>query len=313
VGFGITKCGPESGSATIGVDQVIFDSNYFKVATEAIGSDFVSVVRGSGTYHTVRNNLFSMDDSEAHGDSEKLGHRVIEMGGSTNRVYNNTAWDSSSTTTGPVRMLQGTGLDLCVNNVYVNESGSFSSPYSCTTEDENLTTTTNPFEFDDSTAGPLAFVPADGSALDDAGSSSTPASRLRDALAADIDGTVDIGAVEEQPDSDGDGVPDNLDNCVDVQNGPSDSPADQSCDTDQDGFGNVCDADFNNDGGVGCPDLGVYSAAFGSSGSPGFSVADTNCDGTVGGPDSALISIQFGGPPGPSGMYCAGSDGCVTP
>jgi len=42
------------------------------------------------------------------------------------------------------------------------------------------------------------------------------------------------------PDSDGDGVPDNIDNCIGVANT-------NQADTDNDGFGNVCD-DFPNDG-----------------------------------------------------------------
>jgi hypothetical protein len=57
-----------------------------------------------------------------------------------------------------------------------------------------------------------------------------------------VEGTVDIGSFEVQvPDSDGDGIPDQDDNC------PSTSNPDQ-LDTDGDGFGNNCDADDDNDG-----------------------------------------------------------------
>ena len=48
-----------------------------------------------------------------------------------------------------------------------------------------------------------------------------------------------------------DGVPDAIDNCLDVPNGPA-QPNPQ-CDTDSDGYGNACDPDVNNDGGVGNP------------------------------------------------------------
>ena len=41
-----------------------------------------------------------------------------------------------------------------------------------------------------------------------------------------------------------------LDNCTLLEN------ADQR-DTDGDGFGNICDGDFNNDGVVNIPDLGI--------------------------------------------------------
>ena len=44
-------------------------------------------------------------------------------------------------------------------------------------------------------------------------------------------------------DADGDGVPNELDNCIDIPNAGV-----LACDSDMDGYGNACDADFNNDG-----------------------------------------------------------------
>ena len=81
-------------------------------------------------------------------------------------------------------------------------------------------------------------------------------------------------------DTDGDGVQDSIDNCSAALN-PS------QVDSDLDGFGNACDGDFNNDGGVGGPDFGIFSAAFGTfAGDPGYSVVvDCNADGGIGGPD----------------------------
>ena len=58
-------------------------------------------------------------------------------------------------------------------------------------------------------------------------------------------------------DTDGDGVPDSLDNCVTVPNGPlaSTLQCDSQEDADLDGYGNPCDTDVNNDGATGLDDL----------------------------------------------------------
>jgi len=105
------------------------------------------------------------------------------------------------------------------------------------------------------------------------------------------------------PDMDGDGVPDVIDNCKLVSNA---SPLD--CDTDGDGYGNICDCDFNNDFGCGGPDFGPFVADFGGPDS-GLGT-DMNCDGAVGGPDFGPFVAQFGGTPGPSGLSCAGTTPC---
>ena len=100
-------------------------------------------------------------------------------------------------------------------------------------------------------------------------------------------------------DSDGDGVVDTLDNCLDVRNG------DQR-DTDRDGYGNICDADKNNDDIVDFLDLGVMKSR--------FFTADPDCDlngdGTVDFLDLGLMKAQFFQPPGPSGLDCAGTIPC---
>lgn len=57
------------------------------------------------------------------------------------------------------------------------------------------------------------------------------------------------------PDSDGDGMVDILDNCSDVAN-----PG--QADTDGDDCGNLCDADYNQDGVVGFADFGQFAVAF---------------------------------------------------
>jgi hypothetical protein len=102
------------------------------------------------------------------------------------------------------------------------------------------------------------------------------------------------------PDTDGDTVPDASDNCVLVPNAGA-----LFCDTDQDGYGNACDCDTNNDGVVGGPDFGTFTVEYGGPG-----LADTNCDGVVGGPDFGTFTATYGGAVGPSGFSCAGTIPC---
>ncbi len=91
-------------------------------------------------------------------------------------------------------------------------------------------------------------------------------------------------------DTDNDGVIDTQDNCTNEIN-----PA--QIDADSDGFGNVCDPDFNNDGIVDFLDLELLKGLFFGS----HPVADMNFDGTVDFLDLAIMKALFFGPPGPSG------------
>jgi hypothetical protein len=109
------------------------------------------------------------------------------------------------------------------------------------------------------------------------------------------------------PDSDSDGVPDAFDNCTTVANGPLLAAPAAACnaqqDADLDGYGNPCDADINNDGGVGLSDINDILAALGTAGGP----ADLNCDGGVGLSDVNDGLAALGTAPGPSGLACAGT------
>ncbi len=91
-------------------------------------------------------------------------------------------------------------------------------------------------------------------------------------------------------DADNDGVLDDSDNCTLVEN------ADQR-DTDGDGFGNLCDADLDNNGTIDFADLAIMKARFFS----GDADADLDGDGTVAFPDLAIMKAGFFGAPGPAG------------
>jgi len=103
-------------------------------------------------------------------------------------------------------------------------------------------------------------------------------------------GSDEVGAPVS--DLDTDGVLDALDNCTLVKN------TDQR-DTNGDGYGNLCDADFNNNGVVDSNDGAMLKAAFGSS---DFPDRDLNGNGVVDSNDGARLKARFGLPPGPSGL-----------
>jgi hypothetical protein len=108
-------------------------------------------------------------------------------------------------------------------------------------------------------------------------------------------------------DTDGDGTFDALDNCINVANA-----APQDCDTDQDGYGNSCDGDYNNDGIVSPVDFSPTFLADFTAGSDSGVGTDMNCDGLVTPVDfSPFFLGQFAaGAPGPSGLSCAGTVPC---
>ncbi|WP_162533781.1 ExeM/NucH family extracellular endonuclease [Colwellia sp. Arc7-D] len=92
-----------------------------------------------------------------------------------------------------------------------------------------------------------------------------------------------------EPDTDGDGVPDNFDNCTLKPN-----PAQE--DTNGDGFGNICDPDLNNDSIVNFTDFNMMRAVFFTNDPD----ADLNSDGVVNFIDLGIMRSLFFQPPGPS-------------
>lgn len=87
-------------------------------------------------------------------------------------------------------------------------------------------------------------------------------------------------------DSDGDGIDDLADNCPQQAN-----PGQQ--DSDGDGYGNVCDGDFNNDGAVNFADLAAMRLAFFTT----DPAKDLNGDGIVNFADLAVLRKVFLQPP----------------
>jgi hypothetical protein len=116
-------------------------------------------------------------------------------------------------------------------------------------------------------------------------------------------------------DADGDGRGDVCDNCTTVANGPSTyAPGLASvsqCDYDSDGYGNSCDGDFTGDLFVTPGDNPSYLAALAAFFAPAPGQHNMNCDGGMPGfmtpGDNPFYLAQLGGFfVGPSGWACAG-------
>lgn len=116
------------------------------------------------------------------------------------------------------------------------------------------------------------------------------------------------GDIDAPPDTDGDGLPDAVDNCILVANNTGVAA---QCDSDNDGLGNLCDADLNNNGHTNAQDYILFRAQLGQpSTAPGYNPADLNCNGAVNSQDFVLFRGLLGLPPGPSGLACAGTVPC---
>jgi hypothetical protein len=85
------------------------------------------------------------------------------------------------------------------------------------------------------------------------------------------------------PDTDGDGITDNVDNCPLIKN------LDQ-VDSDHDGYGTACDADYDNDGSVTTSDFSTYLACYQGAPPPeGTNCADADHNG-----DGDVTTADFG-------------------
>ena len=174
--------------------------------------------------------------------------------------------------------------------------------------------------FTDETAGPITDAPRFGVELGDldgdgdldgyvAGAGETNLSATQILVPNEL-----LFNAHPPLDSDGDGVPDTEDNCVFTVNGTSGLP--NQTDTDQDGIGNACDPDHNNDGLVTILDFSPFLACFQLSNHPlDPNCEHTNYDGVAGvtTADFSYFLFHFQGTkrPGISGLACAGTIPCL--
>ena len=106
-----------------------------------------------------------------------------------------------------------------------------------------------------------------------------------------VEDVVSVSTSVENSDSDNDGVDDALDNCAFRKNAAQD-------DADADGYGNMCDGDFNNDDFVNLPDLRFLITKMGTDDAE----VDMNSDGIVDIDDVELFKDTWLMSPGPSGQ-----------
>jgi len=97
-------------------------------------------------------------------------------------------------------------------------------------------------------------------------------------------------------DTDADGIVDALDNCSTRSNATQ-------VDSNNDGFGNRCDGDLNNNGSTNAQDTVLYRQQLGQpSVAPTYNAADINTNGSVNAQDTTLFRQLLGAGPGPSGL-----------
>ena len=103
-------------------------------------------------------------------------------------------------------------------------------------------------------------------------------------------------------DTDGDTVPDVIDTCSALSNAGD-------CDSDQDGYGNACDFDMDQNGLQAGGDIPAIITLINNQDPAG----DHDCNGVIGGGDLTSLLTPGGldgTPPGPSGLSCAGTVTC---
>jgi hypothetical protein len=96
-----------------------------------------------------------------------------------------------------------------------------------------------------------------------------------------------------------------VDNCSQVANTAQ-------ADSNLDGYGNICDADYDNNYTVGLSDLGSLKLAWQCTTTMGCYDIDIDSEpnGTIGLSDLGVLKLYWQQAPGPSGLACAGTTPC---
>ncbi len=116
-------------------------------------------------------------------------------------------------------------------------------------------------------------------------------------------------------DMDADGILDEFDNCIETPNGTLLGQIDVNnpyyriqLDADEDGYGNACDYDYNNDGAVGIDDFSSLLTLICESGFGIYAQWDNDRNGGVGLTEVSEYLLYISTAPGPSGLACAAAN-----
>ncbi len=157
-----------------------------------------------------------------------------------------------------------------------------------------------------SNAGVQGIVSSDNPTISADGRYVAFSSAAANLVAEDTNAADDVFSVGPlwSEDNDGDGIPDDGDLSGFAGDAPCDGcqtlACDDNCrttanpsqtDTDNDGYGNACDCDLNNDGQVGMADFMQFRGCWGSS----EAMADFDHDGHVGMADFMILRVRWGG------------------
>ncbi|MEQ1801024.1 MAG: dockerin type I domain-containing protein [Gammaproteobacteria bacterium] len=209
---------------------------------------------------------------------------------------------------GPVAATEGVAKSISVGT---NDTG-FTNPVSVTVTAQPTQGTITAV----SAPGPAAGMTITYTANIGASGADSFTYEMVDSYAASDSATVNVSI---GPDSDGDGLGNADDNCTLVANTatgnvPGTSPPipKYQLDSDNDGFGNACDADLNNTGQVTAADYAMLRSVvlYLATETPLAAKADLNGSGQVTAADSAIMRARMNTVPGPSGLACAGTIPC---
>ena len=234
-----------------------------------------------GAYHPSRETFFLLQDEVPATVDDNLIAEINPVTGAVLNTIDTTAFGGFTVNFGDLEVHTGSG------NLFIVSS-----------DQTNILEITPTGVFVAFHALPVGVSSLSGIGIDEG---------LGEAWVSGTGGTVwRLGGLPVVPfDTDLDAVLDPLDNC-------RITPNPTQLDADQDGYGNICDADLNNSGTVTTADFGLLRSVLGQSASLNAltAAADMNGSGTVTTADFGLLRARLGTAPGPSGLACAGTIPC---